>query len=86
MPLLGKKLDELGVFADPGISRAMHSAVVTFAQAASLVGSNLEDMRREATFDERSFHTTDFWPVSGSVLAMTSEWLVNRSDCAAATH
>jgi NAD(P)H-dependent FMN reductase len=37
LPLLGKKLDESRVLADPGMSKAIHSALVTFAHAIGLV-------------------------------------------------
>src|SRR5215471_10820296 len=37
VPLLGKKFDESHVLADPGMSKAIHSALVTFAHVIGLV-------------------------------------------------
>src|SRR5215472_161295 len=37
VPLLGKRLDESHVLADPGMSKAIHSALVTFAHVIGLV-------------------------------------------------
>lgn len=40
VPLLGKNLDESGVVSDPGMSHAIRSALVAFAQAIGLVEPN----------------------------------------------
>src|SRR5215471_4298045 len=37
VPLLGKKFDESRILADPGMSKAIHSALVTFAHVIGLV-------------------------------------------------
>jgi len=56
VPLLGKKADESSVLADPGISKAIHSALVTFAHAIDLVGT---ESKQNMIGDHRTDHRTE---------------------------
>ena len=56
VPLLGKKLNESSVLADQGMYKAIHSALVTFAHAIDLVGT---ESKQNMIGDHRTDHRTE---------------------------